>query len=125
MNYSSTAHDIGAGLQRQATSNGKRTGHEDLTTLVYRRATTRTRDLSVTIGDNDCVLVHCFAGCATEAVLDALGLTMRDLLASGLRPCWSLRVARYWRFEKDAAALETLAPPTGHAWPRASSGRTR
>ena len=39
--------------------------------------------LDIKIGDNgDCVLVKCWAGCETDAVLDALGMTMSDLFAT-------------------------------------------
>ena len=44
---------------------------------------TKHPSLDITIGDNgECVLVKCWAGCETDAVLDALGMTMRDLFAS-------------------------------------------
>jgi putative DNA primase/helicase len=35
--------------------------------------------LSVNLGDDGRVLLHCFAGCATADVVKALGLTMKDL----------------------------------------------
>jgi 5S rRNA maturation endonuclease (ribonuclease M5) len=35
--------------------------------------------LSVSLGNNGSVLVHCFAGCPTEAVVKALGLETKDL----------------------------------------------
>jgi len=35
--------------------------------------------LSVKRGDKDCAVVDCHAGCRTDDVIDALGLTMRDL----------------------------------------------
>ena len=38
------------------------------------------KNSSLSIADRDGrVLLHCFAGCSTEAVLAALGLTLRDL----------------------------------------------
>ena len=39
--------------------------------------------LDIKIGDNgDCVLLKCWAGCETEDVVAALGMTMPDLFAS-------------------------------------------
>jgi putative DNA primase/helicase len=35
--------------------------------------------LSASVGEDGRVLLKCFAGCSTEAVVDALGLTMADL----------------------------------------------
>lgn len=46
--------------------------------------------LSIREGDDGRVLVHCFAGCETAAVLRALGLSMRALFA---RPS----VKSFWR----------------------------
>ncbi|MFN3562733.1 MAG: DUF3987 domain-containing protein, partial [Chloroherpetonaceae bacterium] len=42
----------------------------------------KTPSLSITEKDGK-ILVHCFAGCSTESVLDAVGLTMQDLNADG------------------------------------------
>ena len=39
----------------------------------------RENSLSVNIGDDGRVLLKCFAGCTVEAVVDALGLELRDL----------------------------------------------
>jgi len=39
--------------------------------------------LSIDQGEDGRVLLHCHAGCKTEAVLEALGLSMRDLSPSG------------------------------------------
>ena len=39
----------------------------------------RSPSLSVSEGDNDTVLIHCFSGCDTEDVLSAVGLTFSDL----------------------------------------------
>jgi hypothetical protein len=44
----------------------------------------RTPSLSIRQGDDGRVLLHCWAGCGTEAVLDALGLEWGDLFP--LRP---------------------------------------
>ena len=39
----------------------------------------RSPSLSVGLGDNGAVVLNCFGGCEVEEVLDALGLTFRDL----------------------------------------------
>lgn len=39
----------------------------------------RSPSLSIGTGDDGRTLLHCFSGCATEAILDALGLTWIDL----------------------------------------------
>src|SRR4030095_9820072 len=39
----------------------------------------RRRSLGIKAGDTGSVILKCQAGCATEAVVEALGLTMRDL----------------------------------------------
>ncbi len=41
-----------------------------------------TASLSVTRGDNGGALLHCFAGCATDGIVAALGLQTRDLFAA-------------------------------------------
>ncbi len=44
--------------------------------------------LSVAVGDDGRALIHCHAGCTTEAVVAALGLTLADLMPSNnRRPC--------------------------------------
>jgi putative DNA primase/helicase len=35
--------------------------------------------LSISQGKDGCILLHCFAGCRAEAIVQALGLTMKDL----------------------------------------------
>ncbi len=50
--------------------------------------------LSVAVGDDGRALVHCHAGCTTEAVVAALGLTLADLmLDSNRKPCSAPQVA--------------------------------
>ncbi|MEX2216178.1 MAG: DUF3987 domain-containing protein [Phycisphaeraceae bacterium] len=39
--------------------------------------------LSIGLGDDGRVLLHCFGGCAPESIVAALGLTMADLMPSG------------------------------------------
>ena len=36
--------------------------------------------MSVTIGNNGGILVHCHAGCSPEAIVGAMGLRMSDLM---------------------------------------------
>jgi hypothetical protein len=45
----------------------------------------RSPSLSVREGGEGRVLVYCHAGCPTEDVVAAIGLTMRDLFADHLR----------------------------------------
>ena len=49
--------------------------------------------LSVGVGEDNRILFHCQAGCATEDVLAALGLKQRDLFAD-LRPGFFLMIRR-------------------------------
>ena len=75
-----TAHDILADLHGKL-DKSKRTG--DKLTARCPAHEDKTPSLSVTIGDTgDCVVVHCFAGCATEDVVAALGWEMSDLFVS-------------------------------------------
>jgi hypothetical protein len=39
----------------------------------------RNPSLSITVGEDDKVLLNCHGGCSTEAVVEAIGLTMNDL----------------------------------------------
>lgn len=43
----------------------------------------KTPSLSVAIGDDGRVLLHCFSGCSVESVVAAMGLAMRDLFPQG------------------------------------------
>ena len=79
MNQNITAHDILADLHSQL-EKSKRTGDKLMARCPAHDD--KTPSLSVTIGDNDCVVVHCFAGCPTEDVVAALGWEMRDLFAA-------------------------------------------
>lgn len=35
--------------------------------------------LSISIGNSQCILIHCFAGCLPQEICDALGIHLRDL----------------------------------------------
>ena len=41
----------------------------------------KTPSLSIGVGDGGKCLIRCHAGCTTEAIVDAIGLTLRDLMA--------------------------------------------
>jgi hypothetical protein len=63
----------------------------------------RNPSLSANEGDDGRALVHCHAGCATDAVLQALGLSAADLFADAKQPrsvtCEKRRVGREQRYE--------------------------
>jgi putative DNA primase/helicase len=44
------------------------------------RTTTRRSSLTISIGEDGRVLIHCFAGCTPEQVVDAVGMRMADLM---------------------------------------------
>ena len=48
----------------------------------------KTASLSIAKGDKHPVVLNCMAGCTTNAVLDALGLTMADVLADRSPSTW-------------------------------------
>lgn len=60
--------------------------------------------LSLSEGDDGRVLVHCHAGCATAAVMAAIGLTMADLFPPSGKPTRSQPVTGVSRRELQAAA---------------------
>lgn len=45
----------------------------------------RENSLSVGIGDDQRILLKCFAGCPPKAIVEALGLTLKDLFADANR----------------------------------------
>lgn len=59
--------------------------------------------LSIGLGDNGAVLLHCFGGCEVAEVLDALGLTFRDLFPTSRPRSWKPRPNR------EAALWEWVA----------------
>ena len=104
---SRTAHDILADLDTKL-EKSKRTGDK----LIARCPAhdDKSPSLSATISKpGDSVLVHCFAGCTTAAILDALGWTMRDLFATD--DAWRSHEARDIGDEKDAATREASPLP--------------
>ena len=114
MNNPTTAHDILADLHAKL-DKSKRSG--DKLTARCPAHDDKTPSLNAKIGDNDCVVLICRAGCTTDAVLDALGWKMRDLFATG--DAWRSHEARDIGDDADAAKLE--ASPL----PRDTPGRVR
>src|SRR3989338_7330666 len=41
--------------------------------------------LSISVGDDGKVLIHCHAGCTPEEILGRLGMSLRDLFPAGSR----------------------------------------
>ena len=106
-NNFTTAHDILADLHGKL-DKSKRTG--DKLTARCPAHEDKTPSLSVTIGDTgDCVILKCFAGCPTEAVVAAVGWTMRDLFATD--DAWRSHAARDIGDEADAAKMEASPLP--------------
>ena len=54
----------------------------------------RSPSLSIRVGLDGRVLVHCFAGCEASAVLTALGLTWRDVCGAPITPEQARRATR-------------------------------
>lgn len=74
----------------------------------------RTASLSVGQGDNGGITVHCFAGCSTESVLQAMGLTMADLMPGDnghAAPAAVTKPKRTW--PTADSAIKAVTPP-GH-----------
>ena len=115
MNHSSTAHDILTDLHGKL-DKSKRTG--DTLRARCPAHDDKNPSLSVTIGKHgDRLVLICRTGCPTDAVLDALGLKMRDLFATD--DAWRSHEARDIGDEKDAAKLEASCLP------RDTPGRVR
>lgn len=62
----------------------------------------RSPSLAIGLGDNDTVLLHCFAGCAAVDVVSSIGLTLSDLFT---RPMARAAV----RHVRGAVPFETLS----------------
>ena len=106
MDNNTTAQDILADLHGKL-DKSKRTGDKLMARCPAHDDTTPS--LSVKIGDNDCVVLICRAGCTTDAVLDAIGWKMRDLFATD--DAWRSHEARDIGDEKDAAKREASPLP--------------
>ena len=115
MNHPTTAHDILADLHGKL-DKSKRSG--DKLTARCPAHDDKNPSLSVTIGKHgDRVVLICRTGCPTDAVLDALGLTMRDLFATDNG--WRSHEAR--DITDDANAAKREASPL----PRDTPGKVR
>jgi hypothetical protein len=66
----------------------------------------RSASCSIRDGAAGHVLIHCFAGCSTEAVLEAAGLRMADLFAGPPPTPEQARDAALVRARQDAEALQ-------------------
>jgi len=61
--------------------------------------------LSVRAGDDGRVLVHCFSGCSSQQVVDALGMTMTDLFPSSSAPKVSRRVVATYDYKDETGRV--------------------
>lgn len=66
--------------------------------------------LSIGLGEDGRILLHCFAGCALATVTEALGLHVADLFEKG-EGKWGRRLRESHQIPSDSSA--TLQPPTG------------
>ena len=120
MHNCTTAHDILADLHAKL-DKSKRSG--DKLTARCPAHDDKTPSLNAKIGElGDRVVVHCFAGCPTDAVVHALGWTMRDLFATD--DAWRSHEARDIGDEKDAAKREA-SPSLGTRRAKCGSGLRR
>jgi hypothetical protein len=69
----------------------------------------RSPSLSIKAGEDGRVLVRCWAGCSTEAILKALNLTWRDLFAGPPPSPEQLMAMRAQRDAEETARQETMA----------------
>lgn len=71
--------------------------------------------LSVAQGDDGCCLIRCHAGCETEEVVAAIGLTMADLRAPGTQDK-SQQLAMKLLGSAESRNPELFSSPDGKAW---------
>ena len=64
----------------------------------------RSPSLSIKDGDDGRVLIHCFAGCEPQSVLDAIGMTFSDIMPERIGTEHAYRRNRNWIPAKDALA---------------------
>ena len=112
MNNPTTARDILAELHGKL-HKSKRTGDKLMARCPAHDD--KTPSLSVTIGDNDCVILKCFAGCPTEDVVAKLGWTMADLFASDATRPPAARSARRV-YVLDPSKLPGAPDPLPKGW---------
>jgi hypothetical protein len=58
----------------------------------------RNPSLSIKEANNGGVVLNCFAGCKTEDVLSAAGLTMRDLFPGNVRPIRKKEIVKVYDY---------------------------
>lgn len=61
----------------------------------------RSPSLSIRLGEDGRVLVHCFSGCSPNAVVGALGLSLADLFPDSAPDPWAMREARQRRKQRE------------------------
>ena len=114
MNNPTTAHDILAELHGKL-DKPKRTG--DTLRARCPAHDDKNPSLDAKIGDNgDRVVLICRAGCTTDAVLDKLGWTMRDLFASDATRPPAARSARRRVYVLDPSKLPGVPDPLPKGW---------
>ena len=64
----------------------------------------RSPSLAIRDGDDGRVLIHCFAGCETEDVLSAIGMTFSDIMPEGVGAEHSYKPVRNRISPRDALA---------------------
>ncbi|MCO8127254.1 AAA family ATPase [Acidimicrobiia bacterium EGI L10123] len=120
----SSPNALDAVLERLAArgSNAKQSGTEWMASCPAHDD--HTPSLSLSTGTDGSVLLHCHAGCDTAAVLERLGLELRDLFGTQAVP--TSAVASYEYLDEDGELLyvvERMAPkrfrqkrPVGTEW---------
>lgn len=86
-------------------ANVQAVGHDRWTATCPAHGSGKNKALSVAL-KGDRLLLHCFAGCAPDAVLEALGLTWRDLYAKDSKPWEAPGYYRPATLERPTAPLE-------------------
>jgi len=89
----------------------RRSGHDQWRACCPGHGGSNASALSVSIGENDSVLVKCWTGCTADAVALGLGLTLADLFPQVHRvesrpagpPSRTARVVSAWHADEEAA----------------------
>lgn len=66
----------------------------------------KTRTLAIFDADNERVLLHCFAGCDVESIVQSIGLQLEDLFPPRITDSQP-RIKKPWRAADVAKALES------------------
>ena len=122
MNNPTTAYEIIADLEGRL-EKCKRTGDKLMARCPAHED--KTPSLSVTIGDTgDRVVMHCFTGCTADSVLDALGMTMRDLFATD--DAWRSHITYEWLDHATGEPITQTRHASGdskYRWPTGTKKR--